>query len=110
MQGHDSIGTRTKDGQEAFIDASIIYAIDTSKVIQLHVNWQTRYEDQVVRPAARNAIRDAVSQCGVEEIVSTKRAEMESLISDSMADKLAQNYLVLVDFLSKRFIAERPED
>jgi AraC family transcriptional regulator of adaptative response/methylated-DNA-[protein]-cysteine methyltransferase len=42
-------------------------------VIQLHIDWQNRYEAELVRPAARNAIRDAVSQYGVEEIVSTKR-------------------------------------
>src|SRR5574341_2141004 len=99
VAGDDSIRARTKDGQEVFIDASIIYAIDTSQVIQLHINWQNRFEDQVVRPAARNAIRDAVSQYGVEEIVSTKRAEMENLITESIAEKMSQNDLVLVDFL-----------
>ena len=99
ITGDDSIRARTKDGQEVFIDASIIYAIDTTKIIQLHINWQNRYEDQVVRPTARNAIRDAVSQYGVEEIVSTKRAEMETLITDAIAQKMSENDLVLVDFL-----------
>ena len=99
VTGDDSIRARTKDGQEVFIDASIIYSIDPEQVIQLHINWQNRFEDQVVRPAARNAIRDAVSQYGVEEIVSTKRAEMENLISQSIADKFQQNDLVMVDFL-----------
>ena len=98
-QGDDSIRARTKDGQEVFIDASIIYSIDTNKVIQLHIDWQNRYEAEIVRPAARNAIRDAVSQYGVEEIVSTKRAEMEQLIKDSIAGKMSLNDLVLVDFL-----------
>ena len=65
----------------------------------MHINWQNRFEDQVVRPAARNAIRDAVSQYGVEEIVSTKRAEMENLISAVHRDKFEQNDLVMVDFL-----------
>ena len=99
ITGDDSIRARTKDGQEVFIDASIIYSIDPKQVIPLHINWQNRYEDQVVRPAARNAIRDAVSQYGVEEIVSTKRAEMEDLISQSIAGKFQQNDLVMVDFL-----------
>jgi regulator of protease activity HflC (stomatin/prohibitin superfamily) len=99
VTGDDSIRARTKDGQEVFIDASIIYAIDPSQVIPLHINWQNRFEDQVVRPAARNAIRDAVSQYGVEEIVSTKRAEMEGLIAQSISQKFTQNDLVMVDFL-----------
>ena len=99
ITGDDSIRARTKDGQEVFIDASIIYAIDPNQVIPLHINWQNRFEDQVVRPTARNAIRDAVSQYGVEEIVSTKRAEMELLIADSITSKFKQNDLVMIDFL-----------
>ena len=99
IPGDDSIRARTKDGQEVFIDASIFYSIDPAKVIQLHIDWQNRYENDVVRPAARNAIRDAVSQYGVEEIVSTKRAEMEDLITTSIAEKMSQNDLKLVDFL-----------
>ncbi len=99
VQGDDSIRARTKDGQEVFIDASIIYAIDPVKVIQLHIDWQTRYENEVVRPAARNAIRDAVSQYGVEEIVSTKRVEMEDTIANSITEKLSQNDLIMIDFL-----------
>jgi len=97
--GDDSIRARTKDGQEVFIDASIIYAIDPAQVIPLHINWQNRFEDQVVRPTARNAIRDAVSQYGVEEIVSTKRAELEQLISQSITGKFEQNDLIMIDFL-----------
>ena len=99
ITGDDSIRARTKDGQEVFIDASIIYSIDPNQVIPLHINWQNRYEDQVVRPAARNAIRDAVSQYGVEEIVSTKRAEMENVDLRVDQSKFTQNDLVMVDFL-----------
>jgi len=47
----------------------------------------------------RSAIRDAVSQFGVEEIVSTKRNELESTISDEIKLGLTQNNLIMVDFL-----------
>ena len=97
--GDDSIRARTKDGQEIFVDASVIYAIDPAKVVQLHINWQNRYTDELIRPATRNAIRDAVSQYGVEEIVSTKRAEMEELVSKDLGQKLADNDLMLIGFL-----------
>ncbi len=99
VQGDDSIRARSKDGQEVLIDASIIYTIDPAQVIQLHINWQNRYENDVVRPTARNAIRDAVSQYGVEEIVSTKRAEMEDLIAKAITEKFRENNLIMIDFL-----------
>ena len=99
VQGDDSIEARTKDGQQVYIDASVIYAVEPSKLVNLHITWKHAYEDNVVRPVARSAIRDAVSQYGVEEIVSTKRAELEQTISESIQQGLENNNLKMVDFL-----------
>ena len=90
---------RTMDGQEINVDASVIYAIDPTKIIQLHIEWQDRYQDNVVRPLARGIIRDIASQFGIQEIVSTKRAEMEQKITDELLKKLGENNLILVDFI-----------
>jgi regulator of protease activity HflC (stomatin/prohibitin superfamily) len=99
VSGDDSIQARTKDGQQVFIDASVIYSIDPTHLIDLHITWQNRFEDLVVRPVVRSAIRDAVSQFGVEEIVSTRRAELEQMISDTIKQGLAANNLMMDDFL-----------
>jgi regulator of protease activity HflC (stomatin/prohibitin superfamily) len=99
LQGDDSIRARTRDGQEVNVDASVIYAIDPSKVIEMHIEWQDRYEDAVVRPLARGVIRDMASQYGIEEIVSSKRVEMVQKITDELTKKMAENNLVLVDFI-----------
>ena len=99
VQGDDSIQARTKDGQQIFIDASVIYAVDPAQLIKLHITWQNRYEENVVRPVARAAIRDAVSQFGVEEIVSTKRGELETAISTTIKSSLADNNIIMNDFL-----------
>jgi len=99
IQGDDSIRARTMDGQEINVDASVIYAIDPSQIIQMHIEWQDRYEDNVVRPLARGIIRDVASQYGIQDIVSTKRVEMEQKITDEMVKKFSENNLVLVDFV-----------
>ena len=98
-QGNDSVQARTKDGQVVFIDSSVIYAVDPQKVVNLNIRWQTRYEDGVVRPTTRRSIRDAASQYGMEEVVSSKRTELEKAISDQVAASLAANDLVLVQFV-----------
>jgi len=97
--GDDSIPARTKDGQQVQIEASVIYAIDPENVVNLHIVWQNRFEESVVRAVARSVIRDSVSQYGIEEVVSTKRAEMEKLITDRITEKLAEQNLILSDFL-----------
>jgi prohibitin 1 len=99
VQGDDSIRARTKDGQEVIIDASVIYQIDPSKVVPLHIVWQNRYEDGFVRPESRGIIRDAVSQYGVEEVVSTKRVEIVNIITEELGRSLAENDLRLLDFV-----------
>jgi regulator of protease activity HflC (stomatin/prohibitin superfamily) len=99
VQGDDSISARSLDGQEIFIDASVIFQIDPSKVTQVHIVWQDRYENDLVRPQVRGAIRDAVSQYRVEEVVSTKRQEMVQQVRQALAQKLSENGLILVDFV-----------
>jgi regulator of protease activity HflC (stomatin/prohibitin superfamily) len=98
-EGDDSIRVRTKDGQEVFMDSSVIYAINPPNVVNLHITWQKRYGEELVRPLVRGIIRDAASQYGVEEIVSSKRAELEAYINSELTTKLRENDLVLVDFV-----------
>jgi regulator of protease activity HflC (stomatin/prohibitin superfamily) len=99
VQGDDSIRARTRDGQEVNVDASVIYSMDPTKVILMHIEWQDRYEDGVVRPLARGVIRDMASQYGIEEIYTSKRVEMVQKITDELTQKMADNNLVLVDFI-----------
>ncbi len=95
----DSIQVRTKDGQQVYIDASVIYAVDPLKATDLYRTWRFSYEDGLVRPQARGVIRDIASQYGVEEIVSSKRAEMQLGITEELNRIFASNNLVLRDFV-----------
>jgi len=97
--GDDSISARTADGQEIFVDASVIFAIDPAQVVQLHVIWQERYINDLVRPLARGIIRDVVSQYRVEEVVSTKRADMTKQISTAMKEQLLNNGVIMDNFI-----------
>ena len=99
VEGDDSVAARTLDGQEIFVDASVIYALDPEKVINVHIAWQDRYTNELVRPQARGTVRDAVSQFKVEEVVSTKRFELAKQIRDAMQSKLEENGLILEDFV-----------
>ena len=99
LQGDDSVAARTSDGQEIFLDASVLYAIDPEEVVQLHIRWQNRYTDDLVRPLSRGIIRDVVSQFRVEEVVTSKRFEMVDQIRKNMSAKLDDNGMILVDFV-----------
>lgn len=97
--GDDSIAARTADGQEILVDASVIFAIDPEQVVRVHILWQNRYEEELVRAQARSIIRDAVSQFNVNEVVSTKRFELISQVNSDMSAVLEENGLLMVDFV-----------
>lgn len=99
IQGDDSITARTADGQEIFVDASIIYQINPNKVVDVHILWQNRYSSDLVRALSRGIIRDAVSQFNVEQVISNKRFELVAYINEELGIKFDENGLTLVDFV-----------
>ena len=98
IQGDDSIAARTLDGQEIYVDASVIFSIDPVKVVDVHIQWQDRYVDYI-RAQVRGIIRDAVSQYRVDEVVSSKRFEMVQTVETNLRTKLEENGLLLEDFV-----------
>jgi len=99
LQGDDSIAARTADGQEVYIDASIIFSLNPAEVLNVHIVWQDRYVEGLVRPTVRGVIRDAVSQFRVNEVYSTKRDELKLQMEDEMRIAMERNGLILSDFV-----------
>ncbi len=99
VKGDDSIIARTADGQQVNIESSVIYYINPDKVVQVHIAWQSRYNDDLVRPLVRGIIRDAVSQYGVQEVYSGKRNELSQQITTSLNSRLETNGLKLQEFI-----------
>jgi regulator of protease activity HflC (stomatin/prohibitin superfamily) len=99
IQGDDSIAARTADGQEVYIDASIIFSLNPAEVLNVHIIWQDRYLNGLIRPTVRGVIRDAVSQFRVNEVYSTHREELKTMIEEEMAKSMEENGLILSDFV-----------
>jgi regulator of protease activity HflC (stomatin/prohibitin superfamily) len=99
IAGDDSVEARTSDGQIVKIDASVIFAIDPDRTVEQHIKWDGAYVDNLVRPVARGIIRDAVSQFGIEEVVSTKRFELAGLMFEGMENILNEGGFSLADFV-----------
>ncbi len=99
IQGDDSITARTADGQEIFVDASVIYQVNPDKVVDVHILWQDRYSNDLVRAQSRGIIRDGVSRFSVEEVISDQRLDLVNFINQQLALKMKENGLLLVDFV-----------
>ncbi len=97
VQGDDAVRARTNDGQEVFMDASVIFSIDPAQVNRLHILWQERYVNDLVRPQVRGVIREQVAQFGVEEVYSTERQMLHDQIEAKLQEIFAANGLLLRD-------------
>jgi regulator of protease activity HflC (stomatin/prohibitin superfamily) len=106
--GDDSIAARTSDGQEVKLDCSIIFRIDPEQVIRVHIDWQDRYVNDLVRPAARGIVRTLVSKYSVDEVNSEKRADLEKSLNEKMRAALEDKGFILDQFLLRN-IAFSPQ-
>ena len=99
VSGNDAVSARTSDGQEVFIDSSVQYQVDESKITDLYIKWQDIYQDNLVRPQARSVIYNEVAKYKVEEVYSTKRDVLQQAITDQLRTIFGQNGLKLTSFL-----------
>jgi len=97
--GDDSIRARTSDGQEVRLDASIIFRINYEQVVTLHIDWQNRYIEDLVRPVVRGLVRTQVSQFQAREVNSSARRDLEATLDRMLNEEFASKGLVLDQFV-----------
>ncbi len=99
IRGDDSVEARTSDGQIVRVDASVIFSINPAQVVEAHIKWKGEYIDNLVRTVSRGVIRDAVSQFGVQEVVTTERFALLDSIQTELDAAFDEGSLILHDFV-----------
>jgi regulator of protease activity HflC (stomatin/prohibitin superfamily) len=97
--GNDSIAARTSDGQAVYLDCSVIFRIDSQKVVQLHIGFQDRYVEDYIRPILRGIIRTEVSQFTADEVNSSKRKDLETSLDENLRTVFGSKGIILDRFL-----------
>jgi prohibitin 2 len=97
--GDDSVAVRTSDGQQVYIDISVLYRVSPEKANQIHLKYRDRYEQDFVRPVVRAAVRDVVSGYVVVDLLGDKRTIIQKQILDAVSPKFDDAGLELRDLL-----------
>ena len=95
----DTVLARTLDGQEVFLDSTIIFRIDLDHVVSMHVRWQDRYLLDFVHPTLRGVLRDEVSRYTVEELNSFNRTELIARMERRLRKVGEKNGLIVRAFM-----------
>lgn len=94
-----AVRARTSDGQEVSLDVSVLFSVNPQEADRLHVTWQNRYATELVIPAARGIVRDAVSTFEAAQIYAGGRETLSSSAYDRLRLRLEREGLTLSDLI-----------
>jgi prohibitin 2 len=77
----DSLWSPTKEGLQVGIDLTVWHHLDPSRVIDIHQRIGPDFEEKIIRPAIRSVIRLVISEYGVMDIYSSRRADIQDEIN-----------------------------
>jgi regulator of protease activity HflC (stomatin/prohibitin superfamily) len=101
VQGNDAVQAASSDQLMLQVDVTVLYRIDGQQAPWIHQNLGVRYEDAIIRPKARESVRNAVAQFTGMEAYATKRAELKTVIQQMLTSELTA-YAVNVDEVNLR--------
>jgi regulator of protease activity HflC (stomatin/prohibitin superfamily) len=99
VQGDDAIRVLSSDGLEVTIDLSVLYRVKAAKAPFILQNIGPDYQDKIVRPVTRTAIRDNAVNYQAVDLYSSKREEFQFKINKTISDNFAKNGLEVQQIL-----------
>jgi len=99
VEGDDAIRVLSSDGLEVTIDLSVLYTINPAKAPFILQHIGEDYQDKIVRPVTRTAIRDNAVAYQAVDLYSVKREEFQAKINKTITDNFAKNGLEVQQIL-----------
>lgn len=82
---------KTNDGQNVSVDLTILYALKSLEVPELHKAVGTTYEDQILLPQIRSEARLAIGKYSAEELYQGKvRDEIQQTIKSKLSTAVSK--------------------
>ncbi|MCB0635492.1 MAG: prohibitin family protein [Lewinella sp.] len=85
----------SSNGLNIKVDVTIRVNPIHNKIGSLHEEFGKDYEERLIRPEVRSAVREVIGQFTPEELYSSKRDEVQGLIHNQLAATLESRYIDL---------------
>lgn len=86
--GDDSIDALTKEGLKVNLDITAFYHLQENKAPEVFKTIGLNYDEKIVRPEVRGAIRDVIALYDAKDIYSEKRQEATDKIEERLKNSL----------------------
>lgn len=94
-QLEEAMEVLSSNGLNISVDVTTRINPNFGQIGNLHETFGRDYMEQLVRPEVRAAVRQVIGKFTPEELYSTKRDEVQTLITESLEAVLDQNYIEL---------------
>lgn len=106
--GDDSISALTKEGLSVDLDITVLYHLIENKASDIYKNIGMKYDEVLIRPEIRSAIREVIAEYEAKDIYSEKRKEATQKIVDRLKSKLDERGILIEEVLLRH--VELPAD
>lgn len=95
------------EGLPVALDVTVLYRIIPDRADEIYKNYGINYSEKVIVPIVREVVRNVVAQYRIEDLYSTKRAELQEKIYSSVKERLKKANVEVVDFLLRNVALPR---
>lgn len=97
--GADAITALTKEGLNVELDMTVLYHLNEERASDVYRDVGLTYEEKVIRPEIRSAIREIIAKYEAKDIYSEKREEAAQNIANKLTENLGPRGIVLEQVL-----------
>lgn len=95
QQIEEKMNVLSNNGLDIEVDVTVRVNPTYDQIGDLHEKFGKSYDETLVRPEVRSAVREVIGRFQPEELYSTKRNEVQSLIQEDLKESLSKNYIEL---------------
>lgn len=95
----ESMDVLSSNGLSITVDISVRYKPKENEIGYLYEQFKMNYEDKLVRQELRSIVRKVIGRYTPEELYSSKREEVETIMDNQMAEILNANHVELTALL-----------
>lgn len=86
--GADQIAALTNEGLPIDLDITVFYHLQEDKASDVYRDLGLNYQEKIIRPEIRSAIREVIARYNAKDVYSEKRAEVSSEIQSRMIETI----------------------
>ncbi len=98
LRGQKAIEALSKDGLTIRIELTVLYKIQPDKAAEIYVEYGLEYEDKIIKPVIRSAVRDVIAMLDSSQVYQERELIRQKLV-ERVSAELKKRYINLDEIL-----------